>query len=93
MICPITLDLVVDVLVKFPQLLYTVADTVFEKLEAFGFLMPLTVYLKQRLVVSLYDVDLQVVPLGTFWMVGSSTAVVRAGDSQPYHVAADQTNT
>lgn len=55
--------------------------------------MSLAVYLKQRFVIGLDDVDLEVVSLGTLRMVGSSATLVVARDGQPYHISADQANT
>ena len=56
-----TLDLMIQTLIKSFQIFDTIADTFVEVFITFRLFVPLTVYFKERLVVSLDHVDFEMV--------------------------------
>lgn len=66
---PVFLHLVVQVLVKFPELLHTIGHTVTKILEGLRFFVPFTVYFKQGFVIGADNVDAEAITLGTLRVV------------------------
>lgn len=89
MVHSISFYFIVQSLVKFTQLLNSIAHTIFQILITLRLFMPFTVYLKQCFVISLDNIYIQVVAFGTLRVEGSPTTLVVAGHSKSNHVPTD----
>ena len=93
MIVPMTFDLVIKTLIKSLQIFDSITDTFIEIFITFRFLMPFTIYFKERLIISFDNIDLQVISLCTLRVISPSTTLICTWYCQAYHVATYHTYT
>jgi hypothetical protein len=84
----ILFELVVEILIKLPQLLDSVGDAIPQVLIGLWLLMTLAINLEERFVVGANYIDAQATPLCALRVIGSSAALIITGDSDANHVSA-----
>ena len=61
--------LVVEILVEFTELFYSISDAISQIFVGFRFLMPLAIYFKESFVVSPDDIYAQATTFCALWMI------------------------
>jgi hypothetical protein len=89
---PIFLHLVVQVLIEFSEFPHAVGDAVPQVLIRLWLFVAFAVDFEEGLVVGADDVDAEAVAFGALGVVGSTAALIIAGDGDAHHVAADCTD-